>query len=163
MADFIRVTADAGDRRTEYIERNRRSMRLLLLFICFAVVAVFFFRNFQVAVVEGKSMEPTLAAKSYVLVTRAYWLFGPPKINDIVVLRHGDDLIVKRLVDVSTNAEYGAVVYVLGDNPAVSEDSRTFGYVPLSDVVGKLVRSPEPPTGASFDPRAPWLRQHTLE
>jgi signal peptidase I len=36
-------------------------------------------------------------------------------------------------------------VVVLGDNPAVSEDSRLFGPIPLDDVLGRVVGSPPKP------------------
>jgi len=36
-------------------------------------------------------------------------------------------------------------VVVLGDNRAVSEDSRLFGPVPLRDVVARVMQAPDPP------------------
>jgi signal peptidase I len=36
-------------------------------------------------------------------------------------------------------------LFVLGDNPRVSEDSRLFGPIPVRDVLGVVVDAPEPP------------------
>lgn len=37
-------------------------------------------------------------------------------------------------------------IVVLGDNPAVSEDSRFFGPVPIRDILGTVVDAPPPPS-----------------
>ena len=47
---------------------------------------------------------------------------------------------------------------VLGDNPDISEDSRFFGPVPISDVLGTVVDAPGPPPASPdrrFVPRIP--------
>ena len=43
-------------------------------------------------------------------------------------------------------------IAVLGDNPDVSEDSRFFGPVPISSVLGTVVDAPAPPTAAPSRP-----------
>jgi signal peptidase I len=40
-------------------------------------------------------------------------------------------------------------IVVLGDNPEVSEDSRFFGPVPISSIIGTVVDAPPPPTNLS--------------
>jgi signal peptidase I len=40
-------------------------------------------------------------------------------------------------------------IVVLGDNPDVSEDSRFFGPVPITDVIGTVVDAPGPPSGVT--------------
>ena len=40
-------------------------------------------------------------------------------------------------------------IVVLGDNPEVSEDSRYFGPVPISSIIGSVVDAPGPPSGAT--------------
>lgn len=131
---------------------------LLCLFGVFLFL-VFFFYNFQTVVVEGHSMTPTLKDHQRILVCKALWLVGPPKKGDIVVIK-GDtpgDYLVKRVyatagqeVDYAyqpDNYDFSlgkyivpeGHIYVLGDNLAVSEDSRDFGPVPLSRVLGKVI------------------------
>jgi signal peptidase I len=121
----------------------------------------FFFCNFQTVVVSGKSMLPTLHDHQRILICKALWLVGAPKHNDIVVVRSPEsgELLVKRvyrlggeLVDdliyspkgwnVFENGPYQVkpgTMYLIGDNVGNSEDSRVFGPVNLSAIVGKMV------------------------
>ncbi|MFD2115370.1 signal peptidase I [Paenibacillus yanchengensis] len=60
---------------------------------------------FQLTIVKGQSMEPTLAAKQILFVGKWNYLIGNPKLGDIVILKEdnydgiGDNrLLVKRVV-----------------------------------------------------------------
>lgn len=128
----------------------------LLFLLAFAV---FFQTSFQTVVVSGDSMEPTFRDGQRLLVCRAYWLVGQIRRNDIVVIRgqDGKGFLIKRVhrlggevVDFMnvpdnwriTHGEFRVPkdhLYVIGDNYAVSEDSRKYGPVPLSRVIGKVV------------------------
>lgn len=132
---------------------------LLTALLAVFLFLVFFFYNFQTVLVDGHSMEPTLKDKQRILVCKALWLVGAPKKGDIVVVR-GDvpgDYLVKRVyategqqVDYAYQPENydfslgkyvvpEGHVYVLGDNLSMSEDSREFGPVPLTKILGKVV------------------------
>jgi nickel-type superoxide dismutase maturation protease len=77
-------------------------------------------------------MEPTLAPGDRVLVLRLRVRPG-----DVVALRDPRDearTILKRVTAVD-----GDELTVLGDNAAASTDSRTFGPVPRSSVLGRVV------------------------
>lgn len=120
---------------------------------------MFWFFNFQKVVVSGASMEPTLANGRNLWSCKAYWLVGAVKRGDIVVIKEetAQDYIVKRVyrlggevVDYAwipptyslTQGPYvvpEGQLYVLGDNRHESEDSRTFGSVPIDEVQGKIV------------------------
>lgn len=120
---------------------------------------MFWFFNFQKVVVSGVSMEPTLKNGRNLWSCKAYWLVGPIKRGDIVVIREeaAHDTIIKRVyrmggevVDYAWIPNNYAVtqgpyvvpegqIYVLGDNRPESEDSRIFGPVPLEEVRGKIV------------------------
>ena len=122
-------------------------------------VAVFLFLNFKTVVVSGDSMEPTFINGRRLLASSAYWLVGPIRQNDIVVVHAADskEYLIKRVYRLAgetvdwvnipegwslTSGEFKVPtgqIYVLGDNRAVSEDSRKYGPVPLSRVVGKVV------------------------
>ena len=79
-------------------------------------------------------MEPALRDGDWIVVRS---LSRPPRVGDIVLLRDPrapDRLILKRVAGVSERA-----CTVVGDNPDESTDSRTFGPVPLANVVGRAL------------------------
>jgi nickel-type superoxide dismutase maturation protease len=78
-------------------------------------------------------MQPTVRPGDHVLV----WRWIRPRRGDIIVLRDPEapaSLLLKR-VDRGDAAGYT----VLGDSPNVSRDSREFGAVPASLVVGRVI------------------------
>lgn len=130
---------------------------VILLFLL--AFAIYFHFTFTTVVVSGDSMLPTLKNGQRVLTSKAYWLVGPIGIKDVVVIK--DDgptgYIIKRIyrmpgeivewfnVPDTADLRDGEFkvpsdhVYVLGDNREVSEDSRRFGPVPISNIIGKVV------------------------
>ena len=102
-----------------------------------SVVGAVLVRPRRVAV-EGRSMEPTLAPGDRLIVVRARTLHA----GDVVAVRDPRDpahILVKRIGAVLEDE-----VVVRGDNPEASTDSRTFGPVPSSAVVGRVVRCYSP-------------------
>ncbi len=83
--------------------------------------------------VKDSSMEPAVKERDYLFVSRVY---GRLEEGDIVVLEHPrkDVKIVKRVKRISADS-----VFVIGDNGARSEDSRSFGPVRRSSIVGKVL------------------------
>lgn len=128
--------------------------------LLFVLAFVIFFRmNFRTVVVSGSSMLPTLKNGNKVLVSKAYWLIGQLTDGNIVVIR-GDqpgEYIIKRIYRLAgetvdsynipdswslLNGVYKVPegnIYVIGDNRGISEDSRRFGPVDLTRVLGKVV------------------------
>ncbi|MHB8443452.1 MAG: nickel-type superoxide dismutase maturation protease [Patescibacteria group bacterium] len=87
--------------------------------------------------VKGDSMYPTIADGSVVFISFLKYLFLPPKVGDIVVIKtdkFNNILILKRISDIKNN-EY----YVLGDNLNDSFDSRKFGYIEKRHIIGKVL------------------------
>ncbi|MFN2609023.1 MAG: nickel-type superoxide dismutase maturation protease [Acidimicrobiales bacterium] len=83
--------------------------------------------------VVGDSMRPTLEPGDRLLL----WRGGRPRPGDLVAVadpRRRSRTVVKRLAGVVP-----AGLTVLGDNPAASTDSRTFGPVPPTDLRGRVV------------------------
>jgi len=82
--------------------------------------------------IEGESMLPTLAPGDRVLVLS----IGAPRPGDLVALRdprRRDRIIVKRVEAIDADR-----YRVVGDNRAASTDSRTFGSVPRSEILGRV-------------------------
>ncbi len=85
--------------------------------------------------VVGPSMEPTLRAGQVVLVNRQ----ADPQVGDVVVAMHPRRRglkIIKRMADGSAGAGW----VLASDNAAEpnSEDSRTFGPVASSAIIGRV-------------------------
>lgn len=81
--------------------------------------------------VWGHSMEPTFYSGQSIIASIIPYLFMKPKRGDIVVFETEDKLILKRISNIE-NDKYR----VLGDNKS---DSRDFGWIKKSDILGKLI------------------------
>ncbi|MBL8049517.1 MAG: signal peptidase I [Chthonomonas sp.] len=134
-----------------------RGFGVIMLFVLAAVI--FIYRNFFTIQVKGRSMLTTFHEGERLLATRAYWLVGPIKRNDVIVIKGTTpgEFWIKRVnrlggetvdfLNIPSNYDFEngqytvptGTLYVLGDNLVESEDSRTFGPVPLDRVVGKVV------------------------
>ncbi|MCX6513176.1 MAG: nickel-type superoxide dismutase maturation protease [Actinobacteria bacterium] len=82
--------------------------------------------------VYGESMEPSLYEGDRLLVAKI-----KPRVGDVLVVRDPralDRLIIKRLSSLDEDR-----LYVLGDRPDRSTDSREFGALPASLLVGKML------------------------
>jgi phage repressor protein C with HTH and peptisase S24 domain len=86
--------------------------------------------RYQMAVVSGLSMIPTLAPGERRLVR----LDGPIVIGDIVVFQRAYQFDVKRVLRIEADG-----VFVQGDNKLVSTDSRSYGLIPFEDVLGAVL------------------------
>ena len=137
--------------------RALTSFGVVLLFVL--GFAIFFYFNFNTVVVSGNSMEKTYHNGQRLLSSRAYWLVGPIRVKDVVVIKgeKPKEYFIKRVykmegetVDFAnvpedwslSNGEYvvpKGSIYVLGDNREVSEDSRKYGAVAVDRVLGKIV------------------------
>jgi nickel-type superoxide dismutase maturation protease len=83
--------------------------------------------------VEGDSMQPTLKHGEEILVKPTENF----QIGDIVVANHPfkqSVIIIKRISEINEKG-----LFLLGDNPIESTDSRSFGEVLKKNVLGKVV------------------------
>lgn len=83
--------------------------------------------------ISGRSMEPSMGNGDWWLVRRG----STCTVGRVVLLRHPsrpDLLMVKRIRRIDDGG-----VWVEGDNPAGSQDSRQFGPVPPECIVGRLI------------------------
>jgi nickel-type superoxide dismutase maturation protease len=85
----------------------------------------------HLVVVDGESMRPALEPGDRLLVVRLR-----PRVGDVVALRHDGGTIVKRVAAID---DVDDTLQVLGDNAGASTDSRTFGSVPRTSIIGRAV------------------------
>jgi signal peptidase I len=103
-----------------------------------------------VARVEGSSMQPTIRSGDVVVVRREW--FGPPARGDVVMLHSPVDPaknLIKRVVAIEEDVvslPNGAAmqiprgqIWVEGDNSSASLDSRHYGPVSASLIIGHAV------------------------
>jgi len=119
---------------------------------------VFLIKTFfiDVAQIRGKSMLPQFAEGDVVLVHKAayglrnpaggyFFLWKMPESRDIVVaFKPGTDAtVIKRVwIQEPLRRSQETTVFLLGDNNFESVDSREFGPVPMSNILGKVIRLP---------------------
>lgn len=75
-------------------------------------------------------MLPALAHGKVVVA----WRLKRPRIGDVVIARHDGKELIKRVSDIRKGA-----IYLLGDNPALSTDSRHFGWLPIGTIKGVVI------------------------
>ncbi len=104
----------------------------------------------QVYKIASESMWPELLKGDRVVVDKTAYRRIPPQRGDIIVFVYPDDrsmVYCKKVAGLPGSilkdgekdftVPHG-MVYVYGNNPSKSEDSRVFGPVPLRDVIGKV-------------------------
>ena len=75
-----------------------RSVRRQVAFVSvFLIVVAFFVTMYRMGVVRGSSMEPTYESGQVVLVQRRNGFSPPLKRNDVVLIRHDRDVLIKRV------------------------------------------------------------------
>ena len=87
--------------------------------------------------VTGNSMLPWLQPRQEILVNVAAYYKSPPQVGDIVVAMHPDRpnfQLVKRVKIVKENG----CCFLTGDNSLESSDSRSFGFISLENIIGKV-------------------------
>ena len=94
---------------------------------------LFFLGKRRAFLVEGNSMLPALKDGDAVLINANAKVAA----GDIILANHLYKESVKILKRVKEFNEKGDL-YLVGDNPKESTDSRTFGAVPLKYVIGKV-------------------------
>jgi len=88
--------------------------------------------------IEGDSMAPTLRPEDHVLIDPTGYSRRPPRVGDVVLTKHpfqSDVLLVKRIASIDATGR----LFVIGDNPDESSDSRSFGSLRTDAVIGKVV------------------------
>lgn len=86
--------------------------------------------------VHGNSMSPVYRNGESVLALRFIYLFKNPQKREVVIARDPRDgkLLIKRIIQVKQGK-----IFLSGDNQAASTDSREFGMIDRSALVGKVI------------------------
>jgi len=79
-------------------------------------------------------MLPTLKPGQDILCFNWAYIFSKPKKGDIVIVRHHGKEMVKRIQEV-----HDRELLVEGDNQKESTDSRNFGPIGKSEIIGKVI------------------------
>jgi nickel-type superoxide dismutase maturation protease len=87
-------------------------------------------RKFTLRRVVGESMLPTLQPGQLVAIGERSTL----RVGDIVMILHDGMEKIKRVARLEPGR-----VYLLGDNPQASTDSRSFGWIGVEAVRGKVI------------------------
>jgi nickel-type superoxide dismutase maturation protease len=91
----------------------------------------------QIMRIEGESMAPKYHDGDYVLLRSDKRAVAKLKVGDVIAFRQiAYGVMVKRVHDVEPNS---GLVTVMGDNLDHSTDSRLFGPVPKTDIIGKVI------------------------
>ena len=135
------------------------SRSAFLAYVGFLILLAFLVLfNVRLFVTSGPSMEPTYTEGEVLFAVR---LYGQPQTGDVVLIQKDGTTYMKRVAyvageDVSLSSQEGywgssivpeGYVYVLGDNPDDSYDSRyeEFGLVKVSEIWGKPLSQKEAP------------------
>lgn len=78
-------------------------------------------------------MYPTLEPRQFV-ISFNWYPYKKLKKGDLIVIEINGRLMIKR-----GHKYHDRELYVLGDNPSFSEDSRQFGWVSKDKIVGKVI------------------------
>ncbi len=110
------------------------------VFALVAAVVAFGWRwknRFTTYEIAGNSMLPTLSPGDFVIVDRAAYRARAPQPGELVLAQDPRDArrtLVKRVV----RRDPAGRLWLSGDNPAESTDSRAFGAIPAALIVGQV-------------------------
>ena len=98
-----------------------------------------FFRHFSplfVYFIKGNSMSPTFSDGDKLLVLRFVYRIITPRLNDIVIASDPRDgkFLLKRITSIK-----GSTFFLSGDNKKASTDSKQFGMIDRSGLIGKVI------------------------
>ena len=120
----------------EHTLNNRKTIPSSSLY---ELLLLFLRRRRRFRVVE-RSMLPTLKPGDEILVDIHAYQKRPPTVGELVVASHPnkpDFLLIKRVQQVNSVGS----TYLIGDNLSESTDSRHWGWIPLTQLLGPVTSS----------------------
>ena len=141
---------------------GKKKITFFSLFIILVVCFVYCFLSFRIIHVDGESMQPAIMKGDYVLVNCYSYVFSAPKKCDIVLVKRktevssdNNNLSIKRITGIpgdtvqfmnaKDNSKNVTVTlpdgeyFLVGDNTANSYDSRHYGPMKDSEIIGKVI------------------------
>jgi len=127
----------------------RKFFNQTLKFLSFFLIFFAIF-NFRISFISGNSMQPTLKNNSLIIVDQYLYKLFTIKKEDILIFRVKDEEVIKRIHGLpkeTIDTEEGKLtlkkdeIYVLGDNPKESIDSRMYGPLKINNIIGKIFLS----------------------
>ena len=131
--------------QTEYTDLMTGKKAIIFGFVIALILKMFFF-DFIIA--QGQSMEPTIKNGDVLIVSRLRYGFhlplhqkylirwARPKTGEVVVFyTPAGELAVKRCSSLIDDRRF----YAEGDNGLASYDSRSYGSVPVDNIIGKVL------------------------
>jgi signal peptidase I len=110
---------------------------LTLSFLVAAALTKEKWLGIRIFLITSDSMMPTLQAGQYIVVDTLAYSTDPPREMDIIIFKERGLYMVKRITESKNGKSEEDSIYVTGDNRSKSRDSRHFGRIALSEVVGK--------------------------
>ncbi|MDA3950282.1 MAG: nickel-type superoxide dismutase maturation protease [Spirochaeta sp.] len=109
----------------------------LTAFATVGVFAALLSLSVELFAVDGDSMLPKIAPGEVLVVNRLAFAFGPPRPGDVLLFRHPDNgqPTVKRLAGYHRHS----LMELRGDNARSSIDSRHYGGVSTTALIGKVI------------------------
>lgn len=117
---------------------SKKSKLFIICFGIFVIISIYIVNLYDIFVIDGDSMAPTLKDGDVVIIKRTKEIQD----SDIVVIETegvysdiGYKYIIKRYNESKSNKG----MYVVGDNEKNSIDSRDFGEIPYYMLEGKVI------------------------
>ena len=114
----------------------------LLTFICLLVIigiwlVLIWKYKWEVIVVRGRSMSPTLHDGDLVLIDKKPKAYNMGDICVLVPPDEADKIVIKRITKVKP---MDRLYWFLGDNRSNSHDSRDYGWVNVENIEGRVIK-----------------------
>ena len=139
------------------MRKRNRLLHPLPVAVLVAILVIMATRTFVIdaAVVSGTSMAPTLMPGSIIVILRcAYGVRNPgggyllfwssPRTGDVVVSLNpqtGESVVKRVVASLPGLSRQESSLFLMGDNPGESLDSRKYGLVPVESILGRVLLS----------------------